>query len=268
MKGAGHEARGGLFAGTGWYYARYRPGYPGAFVDDVVQRFQLDGTGRLLDLGCGSGQLTIPLAGQVAEAVGADPAVDMLAEAARRAEAAEVTTITWVVGGSRDLPGELGRFRLVTMGRSFHWMDRDQVLAALAGMVEDRGGIVIANDGCLMRPVTAWQRAVQEVQQRFVGPVTEPAGGRAATAREPNELVLARSAFRQVDRRVYEFERQWTVEQVIGFLYSTSVPLRRLLDDRRARFERTVADAMRAVDQGGRFIEPVALEALIAHREN
>jgi hypothetical protein len=28
-----------LFAATAWYYARFRPGYPAAFVDDVVRRF-------------------------------------------------------------------------------------------------------------------------------------------------------------------------------------------------------------------------------------
>ena len=45
-------------------------------------RFRLDGTGRLLDLGCGTGQLVIPLAAHVAEAVGMDPEPEMLVEAA------------------------------------------------------------------------------------------------------------------------------------------------------------------------------------------
>ncbi|MEV4009150.1 class I SAM-dependent methyltransferase [Nonomuraea angiospora] len=118
----------------------------------MIRRFGLDGSGRLLDLGCGTGQLTIPLAGHVAEAVGVDSEPDMLAEAARQALEGEVGNVTWVRGGSADLPGGLGRFRLVTMRRSFHWIDRERVLAALAGMVEDGGGVVIANDGCLARP--------------------------------------------------------------------------------------------------------------------
>jgi hypothetical protein len=40
-----------LFTGTAWHYARYRPGYPQELLDDIVERFHLDGTGRLLDLG-------------------------------------------------------------------------------------------------------------------------------------------------------------------------------------------------------------------------
>ena len=51
------RSNGDLFAGTAWHYARYRPGYPQAFFDDLARQFRLDGTGRLLDLGCGTGQL-------------------------------------------------------------------------------------------------------------------------------------------------------------------------------------------------------------------
>ena len=75
------RSRDSLFAGKAWHYARYRPGYPRA-LDDLVQEFHLDGTGRLLDFGCGTGQLTLPLAEHVAEAVGMDREPEMLAEAA------------------------------------------------------------------------------------------------------------------------------------------------------------------------------------------
>jgi hypothetical protein len=42
-----------LFAGTAYYYARYRGPYPTALIADIVTHFGLDGAGRLLDLGCG-----------------------------------------------------------------------------------------------------------------------------------------------------------------------------------------------------------------------
>ena len=71
-----------LFTGAAWWYARYRPGYPAPFFRHLITRFGLDGTGRLLDLGCGTGQLRLPLAPQVADAVGVDPQLEMLAEAA------------------------------------------------------------------------------------------------------------------------------------------------------------------------------------------
>ena len=81
---------------------------------------------------------------------------------------------------------------------------------------------------------------------------------------EPHAEILARSPFGDVQQRVYEFTRTWTIDQIIGYLYSTSLPLRRLLGDRRAAFEEEVTDALLAIDPSGRFSEPVALEVLTA----
>jgi 2-polyprenyl-3-methyl-5-hydroxy-6-metoxy-1,4-benzoquinol methylase len=255
----------GLFTGTAWHYARYRPGYPKPFFDSIVAQFRLDGTGRLLDLGCGTGQLTLPLAEHVAEAVGMDPEPEMLTEAAKQAQAVGITNATWAQGGSEDLPGNVGRFNLVTMGRSFHWMDRHQVLTALENIIEDDGGLVIANDSCLIRPTTQWQRAIEDMQTRFLPPETLT-NHTTAVAAEPHEVILARSPFRDVHHVTYEFDRPWTIEQAIGYLYSTSVPLHRLLGERRTAFEQAITDTLLAIDPNGVFIEPVALEVLTATR--
>lgn len=136
------------------------------------------------------------------------------------------------------------------MGRSFHWMDRERVLTALDGMVDADGGVVMANDSCLVRPVTAWQRAVEDLQPRFL----------------PHESILARSPFPIVHRVIHEFTREWTVDRIVGYLYSTSLPLRRLLGDRRAAFEQEIAATLLAIEPSGRFIEPVALEVHTATR--
>ncbi len=258
------RSRDSLFSGKAWHYARYRPGYPQILFDDLVQQFHLDGTGRLLDLGCGTGQLTLPLAEHVAETVGMDPEPEMLAEATRQAQANHITNVTWVQGNSADLPGEFGRFRLVTMGRSFHWMDREQVVATLDHTVEDSGGLVLANDSCLVRPVTAWQQAIEDIQRRFLPPDFTPPD--ALIDQRPHQEIVTRSSFSQVRRLMYEFDRLWTLEQVIGYLYSTSVPLRRLLGDQQSAFEQAITNALLTIDPAGQFAEPVTLEVLAATR--
>lgn len=57
------------------------------------------------------------------------------------------------------------------------------------------------------------------------------------------------------------------MEQIIGYLYSTSLPLRELLGDRRTTFEDAVINALRAIDESGRFAEPVTLTVLTAAKE-
>jgi SAM-dependent methyltransferase len=56
-----------LYRGTAADYDRFRPPYPPALIEDLARRSGADGTGRLLDLGCGTGQITFALQDRFAE---------------------------------------------------------------------------------------------------------------------------------------------------------------------------------------------------------
>src|SRR5438093_307003 len=126
------------FQGNAPYYARHVT-YPEALFTLLECECALDGHGRLLDLGCGTGQLTVPLAPLVEEAIGVDLEPEMLLEAERVAREAGVGNIQWVHGAAEDLPRSWGSFRLVTIGVAFHWMDRARVLDLLYSVLDDHG---------------------------------------------------------------------------------------------------------------------------------
>jgi SAM-dependent methyltransferase len=131
-----------LYAGSAPHYARGRVAYPQALADLLAAELGLDGSGRLLDVGCGPGSLTLLLAPLVAEAIGVDADRDMVAEAERLAVPAGVRNVRWQVLRAEDLPAGLGTFRLVTFAQSFHWMDRRRVAAAVHDMLA-AGGICV-----------------------------------------------------------------------------------------------------------------------------
>ena len=100
-----------LYLGSAPYYVRGRPPYAPGLADALKRILALDGQGRLLDVGCGPGIVTLPLAHLFTEAVGLDPDPGMLAEGARRAADAGIGNITWVraraeglAGGPREVP--------------------------------------------------------------------------------------------------------------------------------------------------------------------
>ena len=259
-----------LFRGTAWYYARYRPGYPPAFFDHVVARFGLDGTVRLLDLGCGTGQLTLPLAWHMAEVVGMDPEPEMLAEAAAAARTAGVGNVTWLEGGSDDLERlrpRLGRFRLVTMGASFHWMDREATLRQLEELVLPGGGLVVTGSPSLWTRANPWQRAVREVIQRWLGEQRRAGSGAYRDPPERHEVVLARSAFRRLEHYRLDYRAVRDIDWIVGNLYSTSFASPAVLGARRAGFERDLRATLEALSPDGQFEEEVALEAILAWKE-
>ncbi|SEB18092.1 MULTISPECIES: class I SAM-dependent methyltransferase [unclassified Mycobacterium] len=258
------ESEGNLFAGTAWHYARFRPNYPAVVINELVQQLRLDGTGRLLDLGCGTGQLTLPLAGHVAEAVGVDPESGMLAEATRQAEAQGVTNVFWRQGSSAHLPTDLGRFSIATIGRAFHWMDRAQVLIDLGDMVDDDGSLVIVNDTNLLLPSAPWQQAIQDIQRSFIPRYGVAVSPSSVDDSRTHEQILVSSPFSRVGREVYRYRRSWTIERIVGYLYSTSLPLRRLLGDRQGAFEEALRTTLLSINPSGHFTESVALEVLTA----
>lgn len=68
-----------LFAGAAAHYGTGRMPYPAGLAAALGEALGLDGTGRLLDVGCGPGSLTVPLAPVFAEAVGVDADAGMIA---------------------------------------------------------------------------------------------------------------------------------------------------------------------------------------------
>lgn len=136
-----------LFSSAVDYYAQYRPGYPQRPVDALAVQLGLDGTQRVLDIGCGTGQLTIPLARHAGAMVAIDPIAGMLAHGRQAARAAGATNITGLEGDSSPVAtlGGPGADH-AAFAASFHWTDRPAVLAALDGVLTPGGTVVIIND--------------------------------------------------------------------------------------------------------------------------
>ncbi|MFC7175783.1 class I SAM-dependent methyltransferase [Halosegnis marinus] len=226
------------FAGTEGYYAAYRPDYPDALVADLADGFALGADARVLDLGCGTGRLAVPLA-RHASVVGMDPNPTMLDRARGRADAAGVA-VEWVEGSDADLPPPGGSLRLTTMGRSFHWMEATRTLRRLDRATEPGGGVALVGDPeWLVRGTEPWQEAVYEVVTEFVEDVPERTG--PVTYDRTWADVLAGSAFADTRVREYTVEREWTVEEAAGYVQSLSYCAG--IEDR-AAFEAAVRDRL------------------------
>lgn len=257
-----------LFKGTAWYYARYRPGYPDELFAHLRKRFGLDGIGRLLDLGCGTGQLALPLAPSSAEVVGMDPEPEMLVEAAEFAEEGSVTNVTWIQGGSGDLrrlSSRLGTFRLAAMGRAFHWMDRAGTLQALSDMIVAGGGIaVVADSGKDSAARREWQDAVRTVIRRWLGEARRAGTATYVEPEERHEEVIARSPFGLMETYTLDYQRVWNLDGIVGHLYSTSFSSVAVLGEKREPFEEDLRTTLLRIEPSGRFTEDVRLQALLA----
>jgi sugar phosphate isomerase/epimerase len=162
------------FAGTAAAYARSRPGYGDAAIEYLVERFDLDADGRVLDLGCGAGQLAVPLAAHAGSVVAMDPNAAMREATRERAVAADHENVTVREGSDADLRAgaidDVAPLDLTTMGRSFHWMDERPTLDCLREHTRSGGGIAIVDDvEWLTAGDEPWTAAVHAVADAFRG---------------------------------------------------------------------------------------------------
>lgn len=252
------------FRGTAKYYAKYKPKYDQIVWDYLKGKFNLNGSGRLLDLGCGTGQIVVPLSKYFEKIVAMDPEVEMLEEAKIRAREENAENINFVRGGSYSLDENLGSFRLVAMGRSFNWMDRDETLKKLYKIIEPGGGIAaIAERDWVWNGGYEWQVSVRNVVRKWLPDVET----RRGSPKETHEEVIARSVFKNMEIYQHRFSRLWNTETVIGYLYSTSYCSIPVLGDKKEPFERDMRNMLENLQKEHKFVEDVTLQVITAWKE-
>lgn len=257
-----------LFKGTAWYYSRYRPLYPSSLIRFLVNKFSLSGEGRLLDLGCGTGQLAQRFNDWFDEIIGVDTESEMLDEANRLSSDNRVENVKWLHGRAEERASDWGSFRLTIMAKAFHWMDRESILEILYNSSDDNGGIAIIDTYNVQQEPQPWQLKVNEVVKRWLGNERIAGNSTYTHPKERHEDVVMKSRFIDVERHVLpSYSITWTIDSIIGNLYSTSYATRRLFGDNIDRFEDDLKSALLEINPVGVFTEELSVSVVTAFKK-
>lgn len=130
------------------------------------------GAQRILDVGCGTGILTVTLAAPGTTVVGVDPSPRMLAFARQRSGA---DTVTWVEGDASDVVD--GPFDLIVMSGNVaqhitdpHW---ERTLAQLRALASEGAVLAFESRNPAARAWETWAGAEPTTRDTVFGPLTE-----------------------------------------------------------------------------------------------
>jgi SAM-dependent methyltransferase len=266
-----------LYADSAPHYAAGRMPYPPSLADVIRKELRLDGRGRLLDVGCGPGSLTLLLAPMFEAAVGVDADREMIVQATRRASEANATNLRWRQLCAEDLPADLGTFRVATFAQSFHWMDQALVARRVRDMLDPSGAWVhvhatthrgVSGEDPLPHPRPPWDR-IDELVARYLGPVRRAGQSLLPTGTRAGEEEIMRQVGFTGPTRIEVGGNQIVdrgVDDIVSAVFSLSSSTPHLFAAELSMFEADLRRLLMRTSDGGRFSERTREIAVVVWR--
>jgi len=193
-----------------------------------------------------------------------DPEPEMLDEGKRLAGPA--SNISWIQSTAEDLIAPQGAFDLITAGESFHRFDQRLVGRKSIGWLRPGCRLALPYQVNFWPGELEWQKAARGVVKLYRNNPSPPEPSvrdkRFATFQE----ALPAIGFLDVCTHEFQSIHEWTVDSMIGYLYSTSILSPRALGDHRAAFEADFRKAMGRLDSNGRFPESIRFGYVLGTR--
>jgi SAM-dependent methyltransferase len=259
-----------LYRRTARDYDRFRVPYPRAMIDDLLDATGPSGRGRLLDLACGTGQITFALAERFAEVWAVDQEPDMIEVVRANARAIPATRVHALAAGAEELVAPAGAFELVAIGNAFHRLHREAVAERALGWLKPNHSIALLWSTGPWTGEASWQMAMAAVLEHWklkLGARERvPAEWDQLRRRRPDADVLVSVGFREVRTARFPELHDWTVEELIGLMYSTSFLPRSVVGDHAAAFERDLHRELGDHADGGTLRETIDFAYQVARR--
>ena len=134
------EPRGRRFDSVAAEYDRVRPGYPDSLVDEACERAGLGPGSRVVEVGCGTGKLTVALVERGLQVEAVDPGAAMV-EVARGRLADAPVRFHVAPFAEVDLPER--SFEAVFSATAFHWIDPAVGWAKAARLLRSGGVLAL-----------------------------------------------------------------------------------------------------------------------------
>lgn len=246
------------------HYAAGRPPYPPEWIGEVARFCGLTNEHRLLDLGTGPGLVALAFAPFVGSVLAVDPEPAMLA-IAREAVRSSGLAVEVREASSDTLSPDWGTFRAVTMGRSFHWMDRAETLRRLDPMIEPEGAVILFNDEIANVPGNEAVRAWSSIVERYSADDAVRMERRSPYWQD-HEAVLAASPFSRIDRLVHVHRSDLGVETLIHRALSMSATSLARLGPRADAMVSEIREALAPFVARGAMTEHIEWTAIVARR--
>jgi SAM-dependent methyltransferase len=148
-------------------YDEVRPGYPPAIIEAAIARAALPSGGSILEIGCGTGQITVPFAKRGYRMLALEPGEGLAALAIRNCRPYAQVAVLQSSFEAWPAPGEV--FDMVLSAQAFHWIAPDVGCAKAASVLKPGGAIALVWHLDVSHDTPFW-RATQPIYDAYFHP--------------------------------------------------------------------------------------------------
>jgi SAM-dependent methyltransferase len=237
----------GRFSGLASLYARYRPSYPAAAIDFIIEHCGLSPWAVLVDVGCGTGISSRLFAARGLSVIGIEPNADMREQAEAETQQIVLEGLPnrpeYRDGRAEAIPLLDGIADAVLAAQAFHWFEPGPALQEFHRVLKPGGwAVLIWNERDERDPFTAAYGAV--IRSSPGAAAVEMPRARAGQALLDAPLFENRACHR------FSNSQELDEEGVLGRAFSASYAPRE--PEQAARFRDALASVFATFQQDGR----------------
>jgi len=254
-----HKLRKRSFDAVARLYDRVRPGYPEALFDDVVRLSGIPKDGRILEIGPGTGQATLPLARRGFSILGLELGTNMARVC--RSNCRELPNVEIRNTAFEDWKPEEGTFDMVLAATAFHWIPYKAAYPRCAKALKPNGCLALLWNFVDI-PETEFFNDLRAIYRRIAPHMHLSLPPELRIERQRKKIVSS-GLFGPVTVCRHPWQSEYTADGYIGLLKTMSDHTILAPAVRNSLFR---AIRKLIADNGGSFIRPVVAALFLAPR--
>jgi ubiquinone/menaquinone biosynthesis C-methylase UbiE len=262
-----------LYKGTAEYYTRFRPRYPAVLVDAIERTVGLGPEDSLLDLACGTGEVSLAFADRVGDIWAIDLEPEMVAMAEQNALYRGIRRVHWLVGRAEDAELPEDHFTMVAAGRAFHRLNRPLIAQRGLRWLRSGGRFIDmgADSSGLRNPTEPWMAAAAEVYDRWL-PQARKSRAEVTTSSAPGQrkattqTILMEAGYTQVTKHEFDVPLVWEIDRFIGYLRSLSFSTKEFWGEAWSGFEADLRNTLATFTSTDRLTETISAYFVVGQK--
>ena len=198
-------------------YDEVRPGYPDELIEDVIALSGISSDGKILEVGCGTGQATRPFAERGYDMLCLDIGAELI-EIAKK-ELHQLGNIAFSVCSFEDWSPDCS-FDLIISSTAFHWVDPAVRYVKAAEVLSETGALAVFSNTHI-RKDEGFFADVQDVYRRHVPEWCQPSEN-AKPSSPTSSVEPGLDRFSEPTGQVYLWDAYYTAKEYVRLLNTYS----------------------------------------------